>query len=343
MSQDIPKMNKQWVVTGTKGLDSLEFTEGPVPEVGDSQVLYRDISILEGQYPFLIAPNVVIGSDGAGTVLAVGKHVRRFKPGDQVITFFDQAHFDGPLDLASTNTGLGGGVDGTLRTVGAFDEKGLVTLPQGLSFLEGATLPCAALTAWNALNGLPCKVPGPGDWVLTQGTGGVSIFALQFAKAAGARVIATTSSSEKAKLLERLGADHIINYRETPDWGDKAKQLTGGRGIDQVIELAGGASMAQSLNSIKAGGVISIVGVRNGLPGSEDPGFVQSLLRLCITRGILVGSRLQMEDMCRAMEGSLEKLRPVIDPKVFKLEQAKEAFEYLISTQHQGKVCIEIS
>jgi NADPH:quinone reductase-like Zn-dependent oxidoreductase len=290
-----------------------------------------------------MAPNVVPGSDGAGTVVATGKHVTRFKRGDKVVTLFNQKHIGGPLDNYVMGTGTGGAVDGVLRTHGAIPEDALVAMPKGLSFLEASTLSCAALTAWNALFGLADKKLAPGQWVLTQGTGGVSIFALQFAKAAGAKVVATTSSKEKAKLLERLGADHIVNYKETPNWGEKAKELSGGVGMDHVVEVAGDTSMAQSLKSIKVDGVITIIGFVGGRGGENKPGFQECLSRLCIARGVLVGSRAQMEEMCRAIEANLEKLRPIVDPKVFKLEQLREAYEYQWSGKHQAKVCIEIA
>lgn len=301
---------------------------------------YRDLIIPKGLYPFPVTPNVIPGSDGAGTVIAVGKNVKRFKAGDKVITLFNQAHIGGSLDGLSMQSGLGGAIDGTFRSVAAFDEQGLVSMPESLSFVEASTLTCAGLTAWNALFGLDGKKLTAGQWVLTQGTGGVSIFAVQFAKAAGARVIATTSSKEKAKLLEKLGADHIINYKETPEWGAKAKELTGGTGVDHVVEVAGPASMKQSLDSIRIDGVITIIGFVGGVEGG--PSFLENLNKLCTTRGILVGNRTQMEEMCRAIEAHPEQLRPVVDPKVFTLEQLQEAYEYQWSGQHQGKVCIEV-
>lgn len=304
---------------------------------------YRDLIIVRGLYPVGSSPNIIPGSDGAGTVLAVGKNVKRFKTGDKVITLFNQGHIGGSLDNASVRTGLGGAIDGTLRTVAAFDENGLVRMPSNLSFIEASTLTCAGLTAWNALFGLSDKKLLAGQWVLTQGTGGVSVFGVQFAKAAGAKVIATTSSAEKAKLLEKLGADHIINYKETPEWGAKAKELTGGVGVDHVIEVAGPASMRQSLASVKIDGVITIIGFVGGKKGEDEPGFLENLNHLCTTRGILVGNRGQMEDMCRAVEANPEKLRPVVDLKVFTFDQLKEAYEYQWSGRHQGKVCIEVN
>lgn len=259
-----------------------------------------------------------------------------------MVTLFNQGHIGGSLDGHSIMTGLGGAVDGTLRTVGAFDEQGLVPMPSGLSFTEAATLTCAGLTAWNALFGLSDRKLAAGQWVLTQGTGGVSIFAVQLAKAAGARVIATTSSAEKAKLLEKLGADHIINYKETPAWGARAKELTGGVGVDHIVEVSGPSSMKQNFDCIKIDGVISIIGFVGG-QSKDEPSFLENLNHICTTRGLLVGSRVQFEELCRAVEANPDKLRPVIDPKVFSLEQLKEAYEYQWSGKHQGKVCIEIA
>jgi NADPH:quinone reductase-like Zn-dependent oxidoreductase len=213
-------------------------------------------------------------------------------------------------------------------------------MPLGLSFVEAATLSCAGVTAWNALFGLPGKALVAGQWVLTQGTGGVSIFAVQFAKAVGARVIATTSSPEKAKILERLGADHIINYRETVNWGTKARELTGGKGVDLVVEVAGPSTMQQSVESVKLDGIISVVGFVGG-EGEGLPTLLDTWMRLFTARGLWVGSRAQMEEMCRAIEANLDRLRPVVD-RVFPLEQIREAYKYMLSGNHQGKVGIEI-
>lgn len=213
-------------------------------------------------------------------------------------------------------------------------------MPECLSPTEAATLSCAGLTAWNALFGLPGKQLTAGQWVLTQGTGGVSTFAIQFAKATGARVIATTSSSEKAKLLEKLGADHIINYHEFPNWGSVAKELTGGTGVDIIVEVAGSTSMKQSVDSVKLDGLISVVGFAGG-EAKELPTLLDAWINLFTARGLWVGNRLQMEEMCRAIEANPDKLRPVID-KIFTLDQVKEAYEYMLMGKHQGKVGIEI-
>jgi NADPH:quinone reductase-like Zn-dependent oxidoreductase len=326
-------------------------------------------------YPFPVKDNIVPGSDGAGTVESVGKHVTRFKPGgttpptrlvtpaqyshptDKVVTLFNQGHIAGSLDHQTLATGLGGALDGTLREHAVFDEAGaslssphipstdpltgLVPMPTNLSFLESSTLSCAALTAWNALYGLESRALKPGQTVLTQGTGGVSIFALQFAKAAGARVIATTSSQAKADLLKKLGADHVINYKETPAWGEAAAKLTpAGAGVHHVVEVGGPTTMAQSLKAIAIDGVISIIGFIGG-QSKEQPTFLDCLNNICTVRGLLVGSRLQMEDMCRAIEQN--DLHPVVDEKVFGFGELKEAYQYMWEQKHFGKLTVRVA
>lgn len=191
---------------------------------------------------------MVAASDGAGKVLAVGSKVTQFSKGDKVVTLFNQGHQYGPVTPSALKSSLGGVVDGCLRQYAVFNENGLVLAPSNLTPTEAGTLTCAPLTSWNALYGLVSKSVKPGDWVLTQGTGGVSLSAIQFAKAAGATVIATTSSEEKAERLKKLGADHVINYKKDPNWGETAKQLSRNKeGIDHIIEVGGPGSMAQSL------------------------------------------------------------------------------------------------
>jgi len=342
---------QQWTIEGKSGFDSLKFSEStPVPKLGDKDVLvkihaaslnYRDLIIPKGQYPFPLGENVVPGSDGAGTVEAVGARVTRFKVGDKVATLFNQAHIGGSLDQKSVATGLGGVIDGTLRQYGAFDEQGLVLIPSNLNFLEASTLSCAALTAWNGLYGLESRALKPGDVVLTQGTGGVSIFAVQFAKAAGATVIATTSSSAKADTLKKLGADHVINYKDEPNWGEKAKSLTPLQaGVTHILEVGGPTTMAQSLKAIKIDGVISIIGFLGGMQ-KDQPTFLDCLMNICTVRGVLVGSRLQFEDMNRAIE--VNNIKPVVDEKVFALKEAKEAYQHMWDQKHFGKLCIQIA
>ncbi|KAI4231163.1 MAG: hypothetical protein LQ349_005782 [Xanthoria aureola] len=345
-----PTTTKQWIVAGTDGFDSLKFEEkAQIPQLGDHDVLvhfhyvslnYRDIIIPKGKYPFPAKDNVVPGSDGAGTVEAVGSLVKSFKPGDKVVTLFNQAHQAGPITVAMVMTGLGGVIDGALRQYGTFEESGLVHMPTTLDFKQGSTLSCAALTAWNALYGLESKALKPGDTVLTQGTGGVSIFALQFAKAAGARVIATTSSAAKAETLRKLGADTVINYKDNPDWGEIAKKASPhGLGVDHVLEVGGPKTMTQSLNATKPEGVISIIGFLGGM-SKEQPSFLECLNKMVTVRGVLVGSRLQFENMNEAIDAN--GIKPVVDEKVFALEELKDAYQYMWDQKHFGKLTIKI-
>lgn len=284
---------------------------------------------------------IVPGSDGAGTVEDVGSRVSLFKKGDKVLTLFNQGHQAGSLNPSTMASGLGGALDGTLRQHAVFEETGLVSMPSNLNFREGSTLTCAALTAWNALYGLESRSLKPGHTVLTQGTGGVSMFALQFAKAAGATVIATTSSAAKAEKLKELGAHHVINYKEDPNWGETAKKFTaGGEGVDHVVEVGGPVTMKQSLTAIKIDGVISIIGFVGGFT-KDQPGFIDCLSNICTVRGVLVGSKLQFEDMNRAIEAT--NLKPVVDEKTFKLEELKEAYQYMWDQKHFGKLVVDVS
>ncbi|KAL1303532.1 hypothetical protein AAFC00_006906 [Neodothiora populina] len=341
-----PQTQKQWKVQGTGSFDNLKFNESAsVPRIGDNDVLvkfqgaslnYRDLVIAKGAYPFAQRDGVVPGSDGAGIVESVGPKVHRFKPGDKVITLFNQGHLFGSVDSYSVTTGTGGVIDGTLQQYGCYNEEGLVPLPSHLNFFEGATLTCAGLTAWNALFG--AKRLMPGQWVLTQGTGGVSIFALQFAKISGAKVISTTSSSEKADILKSLGADHIINYKEDANWGETAKKITNGVGVHHVIEVGGPNTMKQSLKAIALDGTISIIGFLGGVKGEEQPSFLEALSNICTVRGVYVGSREQFQEMNVAIEAN--NLKPVVDKKIFTLDEAKEAYQYMWDQKHFGKLCI---
>ncbi|KAF2682072.1 hypothetical protein K458DRAFT_370618 [Lentithecium fluviatile CBS 122367] len=346
-----PSTMRQWTVEGKNGFDSLNFNEkAAVPELGDTEVLvkfhaaslnYRDLAIPKGKYPFPVKEGVIPGSDGAGTVEAVGSRVTRFKRGDKVVTLFNQGHLAGSVSADILQTGLGGGTDGTLREYAALSEQGLVHIPANLNFLEASTLPCAALTAWNALYGLESRALKPGQTVLTQGTGGVSIFAVQFAKAAGARVIATTSSDKKADMLKKLGADHVINYKESPNWGEQARSLTPDeRGVEHVVEVGGPTTLAQSLKAIAFDGVISIIGFVGGF-SKDQPSFLDCLINICTVRGLLVGSRLQFEDMNAAIVQN--DIHPVVDEKVFELADLKDAYQYMFDQKHFGKLCVKIA
>jgi len=345
----LPATQEQWVnerVT-TDSFDGLIYqADAPLPKVGDTEVLvklsgaslnFRDLIIPRGKYFFAMALPVIAGSDGAGTIVAVGPHVTKWKPGDKVVTLFNQGHQRGMISVASSKTGLGGCLDGTLRQYGAFSQDGVVHMPTNLGFVEAATLTCAGLTSWNALYGL--RRLEKGQTVLVQGTGGVSLFALQFAKAAGATVIATTSSPEKGEFLKKLGADYIINYREDPHWGETARKLSqNGEGVDHILEVGGQGTMTQSLDAIKMEGIISLIGILSG--SGQVPDIMQVLTRICTVRGVYVGSKEQMEEMVKAVEE--HDIHPVLDKKVFTLETTKDAYEYMWAQKHFGKVGIRI-
>ncbi|KAK6599405.1 alcohol dehydrogenase [Botrytis cinerea] len=316
MAAVLPTTSKVWRVQGTDGFDSLHYNpEEAIAELSDNDVLvkfhaaslnYRDVSIPHGTFPFGFKKGVVPGSDGAGEVVAVGARVTRFQKGSKVVTQFNQKHIYGSLTSKSISTALGGDLDGVLRQYGTFSEEGLVPMPRSLDYMHASTLTGAGVTAWNALYGL--KPVRPGDFVLTQGTGGVSLFAIQFAKAAGATVIATTSSPAKVQQLKDLGADH---------------------GVDHVIEIGGGGTMAQSIKSIRIDGVIST---------KKEPSFLETVSKVFTVRGLFVGSRAMFEEMNAAIDAT--NLKPVIDRRVFKLEDLKEAYTYLKEQKHIGKVCI---
>ncbi|KAF7597227.1 hypothetical protein BBP40_008069 [Aspergillus hancockii] len=340
---------KQWSVQGkANGFDELVYKDAPVPKVGDNEVLvkfhaaslnYRDLVIPKGMYPFALSFPVVPGSDGAGEVVEVGPKVTQFSKGDKVLTLFNQLHQYGPIDPTAAGSGLGGVIDGTLRQFGVFNENGVVKSPKNLTHLEASTLSCAALTSWNALYGL--KPLQPGQTVLVQGTGGVSLFALQFAKAAGATVIATTSSAEKAEKLKQLGADHVINYKSDTNWGETARKLTPDNvGVDHVIEVGGSGTLNQSFKCIKFEGVISIIGFLGGVDPKTQPHILDTLSNICTVRGVYVGSKELLNSMIKAIEAN--DIHPVVDPKVFTLEKAKEAYEYMWDQKHFGKLAIKI-
>ncbi|KAI4213329.1 MAG: hypothetical protein LQ351_004070 [Letrouitia transgressa] len=336
----------------SRGFSSLKFTDqAPIPSLGDTDVLvhfkyaslnYRDIVIPQGTYPSGNRANVVPGSDGAGIVEATGSRVKRFRKGDRVITLFNQTHIAGPLTTQDRRNGLGNSIDGTMREYGAFSEQGLVKMPESLDFRQACTLSCAGVTAWNALYGLEGRTLKPGDEVLVQGTGGVTLFALQFAKAAGARIIATTSSDTKADFLRNLGASKVINYKDNPYWGEEVKSLSAqGIGVDRVIEVGGPETMVQSIRATKSEGLISIVGYLSGCGRDKEASFLDCLEYGCTVRGILVGSRTLLEQLVKAVDSC--KIEPVLDEKVFALEQLKEAMQYMSERKNFGKVTIKIS
>ncbi|HTT97988.1 MAG TPA: NAD(P)-dependent alcohol dehydrogenase, partial [Rhizomicrobium sp.] len=280
-------------------------------------------------------PDLVPLSDGAGEVAEIGAGVTRVKPGDRVAPVFMQTWIGGDIEPDHAASSLGGAIHGVLAEYAVFSQDGLVKLPEHLSFEEGATLPCAAVTAWNALyGGRPLRV---GESVLVLGTGGVSIFALQLAHAAGARVIATSSSDGKLAQAKALGASDGVNYREHAEWQDEVLRLTGGRGVDHVIEVGGAGTLPRSVASARLGGQVHQIGVRAGGEGSIDPAV--SMRKGLILRGIYVGSRQMFEAMNRAI--ALHRIAPVID-RVFGFEEAKDAYRHLESQKHVGKVVIRV-
>ncbi len=324
------------------GLDKLVLNEIADPTPGAGEVLVRvrasslnfhDVAVVSGMIP--AGDKRVPLSDGAGEVLAVGEGVTRFTQGDLVVSTFFPNWTDGAPELSKLLGVPGDHVDGFAAEQVVMPQAALTRAPLGYSAAEAATLPCAALTAWRGMV-VEAGVK-PGDWVLTQGTGGVSIFALQLAKAAGCKVISTSSSDAKLEQLKRLGADHVINYRETPEWGRAAKELTGGRGVDEVIEIGGPGTLAQSIQACRIGGHISLIGVLTGVSG-EVP--TAALFSANITlSGITVGSRAHQEDMIAAIEAS--GIRPVISDR-FPLAELAGAFAHQLAHKHFGKIVIEI-
>ncbi|KAI9706794.1 MAG: hypothetical protein M1820_004765 [Bogoriella megaspora] len=343
--------SKAWRVVEHKGFDGLQLQDNTVgKQIGDNDCLvkieavslnFRDLMVSQGTYPFPMKSGVVPGSDGAGTIVAVGKSVTRFKEGDRICTTLNTGHLAGSLTPQTMRTSLGGSLDGTLRQFGVFSEAALVLMPSTLSFREASTLPCAAVTAWNIFYGLSGKPLRPGDTVLTLGTGGVSLFAIQLAVAAGASVIATTSNEAKGSKLKALGATHVINYREDKNWGETAKKLTpGGEGVDFIVEIGGATTLSQSVAAIKIDGVIAVAGsIGSDIAAPGDPGLLSTWAHTCIVRGIAVGSRSQFEEMNRAFE--VKGIKPIVDARTFKLEQLREACQYMWEQKNFGKVVVD--
>ena len=334
---------KRYVIDGTFTMEGLRQEETEAPRPGRGQVLvriravslnYRDLLMVTGNYSRNLKLPLVPLSDGSGEVVEVGEGVTLWKCGDRVIPTFFQDWPAGRLAPEVAALALGGSCDGVLREYALFDELGLVHLPQHLSFEEGATLPCAGVAAWNCLQsgGLAC-----GDTVLVLGSGGVSTFALRFARAAGARVIATSGSDAKGARLLEMGASDLINYRSEPAWGKRVLELTGGRGVDIVVEVGGAGTLAQSIKATRIGGHISLIGVLAGQRGEVNP--LPAVMKGIRIQGIYVGSREMFEAMNRAV--TLHGIRPAID-RVFPFDQVHQAFRHLESGAHVGKVVVTI-
>lgn len=322
------------LTAGSTSLEGLRRVQRLKPMPGPHQVLvrlraaslnYRDLAIACSRYsPVPLARNTVPLSDGAGEVESVGEEVRCFRPGARVVATRRQR-----------GLALGVPLDGTLRQYAVFDEDGLLTIPECLTFEEAATLPVAAVTAWNAVyDGRPLRA---GDTVLTLGVGGVSVFALQFAKAGGARVIVTSSSDEKLEQAKSWGADEVINYSGRPDWASVVLDLTGGAGVAKVIELFGAATLPQSLAAVGQGGEIALVAESTRATESFEP---YELIRKAATiRGVACGEKHHFEQLNAAIAGS--RIRPVID-SVYPFDRALEAYRHMLAGRHVGKIVVSI-
>ncbi|MEI7710602.1 MAG: NAD(P)-dependent alcohol dehydrogenase [Rhodospirillales bacterium] len=334
---------KQYFFPQAAGIDTLALREIPMPKPGRGQILvrmraaslnYRDLNVAAGRAARgTVPPNLVPLSDGAGEVVECGDEVTRVAIGERVAGLFMQNWIGGDMESYHVDSSRGGAIDGVLAEYVLFDQDGVVPLPEHLSFEEGATLPCAGVTAWNAL--YAGKSLRSGETVLILGTGGVSIFALQFAHAAGARVIGTSSSDEKLARVKALGASDGVNYRTHPEWQEQVQALTGGRGVDHVVEVGGAGTLGRSVEAARIGGQVHLIGVLTG--GEINPTPV--LRRNTVLRGIYVGSRQMFQAMNAAV--SLHKIRPVVD-RVFDFGDAKAAYHHLKGQTHVGKVVIRI-
>ncbi|MGC6230990.1 NAD(P)-dependent alcohol dehydrogenase [Hafnia paralvei] len=326
-------------------LEGLKLVEEQQPALGRNQVLikvfacslnYRDLAILHGTSTLSPRAGLIPLSDGVGEVVATGDSASLFKNGDRVAGTFFPYWFGGVLDAVAGRGTYGNQTDGWLTSYKVVDEESLVSIPDYLSWEQAATLPCAAITAWNSLQ--QSRPVQPGETVLTQGTGGVSLFAVQFAKIMGARVIALTSDDAKAQLLSTLGADHVVNYQLFPEWSVKVRELTQGKGVARVVEIGGPGTLTQSLLSTAPGGEIALLGfVANG----DKPVDFMTLFKSGATvRPFSVGCREDFIAMNRALNAN--QLQPVID-KVFKFKDAVEAWRYFDNRQHTGKVVISMN
>ena len=324
------------ITKGSSGIDGLKRAERDRPVPASNQVLvrmravalnFRDLAVVNGKYirgP--VATDTIPLSDGAGEVAAVGTGVREFAVGDRVVAMFAQG--DPPA-------ALGWPLDGVLAEYALFEPKGLLRVPDHLSFEEAATLPCAGVTAWNALfHGRQLK---PGETVLTLGTGGVSVFTLQLAKLAGVRVIITSSSDTKLERAQALGADGVINYKQLPDWEKRVLELTGGLGADKVVDLAGVGTLPHSYQAVGPGGEVLVIGVLSRPEGDLSP--YPLMMKGATLRGIFVGGREHFEGLMKAV--AVNRLKPIID-KTFDFDSAPGAYAYLKSAQHFGKIVITI-
>ncbi|KAK0475028.1 alcohol dehydrogenase superfamily protein [Armillaria luteobubalina] len=349
MADQIPKTTRSYYLPTLGSYTNLTLQTTDIPPIKATHVLvkvyavslqYRDLAIASNNYPGTIEPgNLVPCSDMAGEVVAIGSSVTRWNVGDRVCANFCTNHLDGDIDADISRTALGARQQGVLKEYRTFDDYSLVKIPDHLSYEEASTLPCAGLTAYNALMSLrPVKA---GDSVLVLGTGGVSIFGLQFAVASGATVIVTSSSDEKLAIAKRLGATHTINYNTTPDWNKEVLRLTDGRGVDHILEVGGPGTLEKSISAARYGGSIHMIGfVAQNQPTPMDF-IIACMQKTILLRGIVVGSVAQFKSMNCFLQAHPESTRPVID-KVFSFEKAIDAYAHLESQKHLGKVVIRV-
>jgi len=333
---------KVFEIKDTFGIENLQLAERPDPTPGPGQVVvkvkavslnYRDLMTVKHGGTRGTRLPLIPCSDGAGEIVKVGPGVTRVKLGDRVAGIFFQHWLAGDITASYFNSALGGAVDGMLADHVVLHEDGVISIPEQLSYEAASTLPCAAVTAWQGLvtkGGLKA-----GDTVLVQGTGGVSIFALQFSAMSGARVIITSSSDEKLARAKQLGAWATINYKTTPEWGQQVLKLTNRVGVDHVVEVGGAGTLEQSFQAVRVGGTISLIGILSGVGGQVNP--LPVLMKGICFQGIYVGSREMFEAMNRAI--AAQKLKPVID-RVFPFAQSREALKYMESAAHFGKIVI---
>ncbi|MGA3225395.1 MAG: NAD(P)-dependent alcohol dehydrogenase [Acidobacteriaceae bacterium] len=326
------------------GIDKLAWVDLPQPRPGRGEILvkvhavslnYRDLLMVRGHYnPKMALPRIPC-SDGAGEVVEVGEGVTSTSPGQRVAGIFMQHWLEGPPTAESSRGALGGDLDGMLAEYVVLPQGGVVSIPGHLSYSEAATLPCAGVTAWNALeNAAQVK---PGDVVMIQGTGGVSIFALQFAKMVGATVIGTSSSDEKLERAKAMGLEAGLNYRQSPDWAKWVLKETGNRGADLIVEVGGAGTFAQSLQAVRFGGTVAQIGV---LSQSEQPLAIAPILhRQVRIHGVYVGSKAHFEAMNRAITAN--RMRPVVD-RIFAFGEARDALNALQEAHHFGKIVIQV-
>ncbi len=333
---------KAFEIVSPDGIDALTLADRPSPKPGPGDVLvrmransinFRDLATILDPVPRGLPFPRIPNSDGAGEVVAIGPGVTEWKPGDRVAGTFFRNWDSGGISAAVMASALGGATDGVLAEEVILPERGLVEIPDYMSYEEASTLPCAALTAWRAL--VEEGKLRAGETVLLLGTGGVSVFALQIAKMHGATVIQTSGSDEKLARIRSMGADHCINYRTTPDWQDAVLEITGGMGVDHVVEVGGGGTLARSAGSVRVGGHIALIGILTS--DKIDPTL---LMRKSVRMtGIYVGSRQMFRSMLRAFEA--HELRPVID-RTFPFADAKDAYHHMEAAGHFGKITISL-